>query len=517
MFDSETFYSHRWELTPLGPVDGWSRQLRYMCDLLLSSKQAMFLLWGSERAFIFNAAYQEMWNGDPHSTLGQPIEQVTGEAWPQLESHVERVFKGESFCENDFPLVNAHPSGVRYFDFSYTPITAFDSPQQIVAALCITGDATERVVSTQRNRDEREILALTVDNVTEGVALVESDLSLVLWNEPFRVHFGYEEGEIQAGMNAMELMLKTARRGDLGPGDPAAIVESLAHGIMTTESGRLEIQRGNGKVLSLYRRRLGGGRFLLVSQDVTDERLAARLKDELVSTVSHELRTPLTAISGALSMVSAGAAGQLPDKAEQLVRIAQRNSERLIVLVNDLLDIGKLQSGKAEFNLEALRLNELVCVAVEQNQPLAEQASVLLVGDVPDTPVWVDGDRNRLLQVLANLISNAVKFSPPRQQVLVRLRLCDGRARISLIDQGPGVAEAFRPRLFDHFTQQDGTASRVQQGTGLGLAISRGIVEGHGGSIHLDTTTAAGATFHVDLPLSRIGGMSGEKGERAIR
>jgi len=501
MVESNAFYSHDWARTPLGAVENWPWQLRYMSEVLLHSKQAMFLLWGEQRAFVFNEAYQEIWGMDRKALLGQPIQQIAGSAWTELGPRVERAFSGESFCETDFPARNPD-NELRYIDVSYTPIPGFESPE-IVAVLCITNDATERVLAARQTIEEREILALTVQNVAEGVALVDGDLSLVLWNEPFRIQFGYAPDEIQPGMNAMELMLKTARQGDLGSGDPRQLVEGLAHSIKTTESAQLEIQRTNGTTLSLYRRTISGGRFLLVSQDVTDERRAARLKDELVSTVSHELRTPLTAISGALGLIEA--TGGLAGKAEQLVKIAQRNSDRLITLVNDLLDADKLQSGKVAFEREVVSLGELARAAVEQNLPVAEQAAISLEAELPDELLCVHVDRNRILQVLANLISNALKFSPPDERVVIRLRRHGDDARISVIDQGPGVAEAFRPRLFDRFTQQDGTASKVQQGTGLGLAISKAIAEAHGGTLQLDTETRRGATFHLDLPLMEPG------------
>lgn len=506
MLNRENFYSFPWESTPLSAPDGWPKQLRFLADFLLCSKQPMFILWGCRRAFVFNPPYQAIWGIDTLAHLGQPMEEVAAGAWDEMKPLVEQVFEGEAFIETDFPV--AADGRRRYFDFSYTPIYDYEAPQ-VAAALCITTDVTDRFVSAERTRVEREILALTVENVTEGVALVESDLSLVLWNEPFRVHFGYTSDEIRTGMNAMELMLKTAQRGDLGPGDPMLIVDGLAQSIRATESARLEIQRANGKVLSLYRRTISGSRFLLVSQDVTDERMAARLKDELVSTVSHELRTPLTAISGALGMVAGGAAGQLPERAGWLIEIAHRNSERLTSLVNDLLDVDKLQSGRVEFHMESLDLGELVRAAIEQNQPYAERARVGLCDEIPERSLVASVDRSRMLQVLTNLISNAVKFSPSDEPVTVRLVKHGECARISVVDRGPGVAEDFRDRLFDRFTQQDATASRIQQGTGLGLAISKHIVEGHGGTIHLDTTTSVGATFHIDLPLD---GRSGGRG-----
>jgi signal transduction histidine kinase len=503
MLDTESFTRHDWSGTPLGPRDAWPTQLVRMSEFLLCSKQPMFMLWGRERAFIYNAAYQAIWGIESLDTLGRPIEEVAGGVWERLRPHVERVFEGESFLETNFGITGTLDHELRYFDFSYTPIDRYDVAGEIAAALCITTDVTERILSAERTSQDREVLALTLENDTEGVALVERDLTLVLWNEPFRVHFGFETGQIRTGMNAAELMMDTARRGDLGEGDPEVLVRQLAEGIQTNESGSLEVHRKNGRVLDLYRRTVRGGRFLLVSRDITEERTAARLKDELVSTVSHELRTPLTAISGALGIVSAGAAGTLTDKASRLIGIAQRNSERLIALVNDLLDIDKLQSGKAEFAMAPVDLAELVVVAVEQNLPYADRGGIRLEADVPASPVVAMADRNRILQVLTNLISNAVKFSPADEQVIVRLA-ADGRrhGRISVIDRGIGVAEEFRQSLFERFTQQDSSSKRVQQGTGLGLAISKSIVERHGGSIWLDTAATDGATFHIELPLA---------------
>ena len=458
---------------------------------------------GPERVFIYNGAYQAVWGNRSHEGLGCPVAQVAGENWAQLKPMVDEVFGGRSFVERNFPIPDAIERKVRYFDLSDTPIHDYaDSDSAAVAALCITTDVTEQVLSAERMREEREILALTVENVTEGVALIERDFSLVLWNEPFREHFGYQPGQIRHGMNAAELIRHSAHRGDLGAGDPGGIVAALVQSIRENGSGTLEVQRSNGTDLKLLRRALSGGRHLLVSQDITDERRTARLKDELVSTVSHELRTPLAAISGALGIVAAGAAGDLSEKAERLIRIAQRNSERLIALVNDLLDADKLRSGKVEFQWERIDLADLVRASVEQNQPYGEGTSVTIGAELPTAAIVVLADRNRLLQVLANLISNAVKFSAAGGQVLVRLAAGDGAARISVVDRGIGVDEQFRSRLFERFSQHDGSASRVQQGTGLGLAISRSIIEQLGGSIQFEPTLPQGATFHVDLPLS---------------
>jgi signal transduction histidine kinase len=503
MFDKELFNAHRWEDTPLGPRETWSRHLRYMCDFIHRSRQPMFLLWGPERALIYNAAYQDIWNVPALNGMGLPIEEVMSEGWSVLKPLVDRVFAGESFVRTDVPITNAAIGQQRFMDFSYTPLCDFDSGcEDVEGALCISSDVSERHLASQSINESREALALTVSNVTEGVALIDRNFTIVVWNEPFRRHFGYENGRIEIGTNAAELMLETARRGDLGPGDPGVLVAQLVHSIRSTERATLEIQRTNGRVLRLLRQSFSGGHALLVSQDVTEVRTAARLKDELVSTVSHELRTPLTAISGALGIVGAGAAGELSEKAARLIQIAQRNSERLIVLVNDLLDLDKLQSGRISFRFEAVDLAEVVLAGVEQTIPYAERGGQTLRAEVPPHPVPTQIDRHRILQVLSNLISNAVKFSPEGAEVLVRLQVQGRLARISVIDQGIGVPEDFRDRLFQRFAQHESSGTRVAQGTGLGLAICKNIVEHHHGSIWLDKRVQKGATFHVDLPLS---------------
>jgi signal transduction histidine kinase len=503
MFDKELFDAHRWEDTPLGPRETWSRHLSYMCEFIHGSRQPMFLLWGPERALIYNAAYHDIWKVTSLDTMGRPIAEVAADAWTVLGPLVDRVFAGESFVQTDYPISSAAIGEQRFMDFSYTPVRGYDSgSDEVQGALCISSDVTERHHASQSTNESREALALTVSNVTEGVALVDRNFSIVVWNEPFRRHFGYEPGKIAIGTNAAELMLETARRGDLGAGDPGVLVAQLVHSIRSTERATLEIQRTNGRVLRLLRQSFSGGHALLVSQDITEVRTAARLKDELVSTVSHELRTPLTAISGALGIVGAGAAGELSEKASRLIQIAQRNSERLIMLVNDLLDLDKLQSGRISFRFEAADLAEVVLAGVEQTTPYAERGGQTLRAEVPPHPVPAQIDRHRILQVLSNLISNAVKFSPEGAEVLVRLQVEGRLARISVIDQGIGVPESFRDRLFERFAQHESSGTRVAQGTGLGLAICKNIVEHHHGAIWLDKRVDNGATFHVDLPLS---------------
>jgi signal transduction histidine kinase len=356
----------------------------------------------------------------------------------------------------------------------------------------------------QRVTAERELLTLTVENVSEGVALFDGDLRLTVSNEAFARLFDYAPEQIAEGTGAADLIGLTATRGELGPGDPAQIVAGFVASIRAATARDLEVQRA-GRILDVRRRTISGGRFILTVRDVTDERQTARLKDELVSTVSHELRTPLTAISGALGLMASGAAGELPERAARLVNVGHRNADRLGRLVDDLLDMDKLQSGKVDFEFVTADLRQFLADAVEQTQPFAERFGVALDLTLPDVPVPAQFDAARLHQVIANLLSNAAKFSPVGERVKVALHVVDGAARISVSDRGPGVSPEFRAHLFDRFTQDAGTHQQKHAGTGLGLAISRAIVHAHGGEIMLDPAPGPGATFHVTLPMEGQG------------
>jgi signal transduction histidine kinase len=353
----------------------------------------------------------------------------------------------------------------------------------------------------QRVIQERELLTLTVENVSEAVALFDGHLRLTVWNETFAEFFGYAPDEIAEGASAADLMGLTARRGELGPGDPDMIVAAFIASIRSSEARDIEVHRA-GRILEVRRRTISGGRFILTARDVTHARQIAKLKDELVSTVSHELRTPLTAISGALGLMASGAAGELPERAARLVSVGHRNVERLANLVNDLLDMDRLQSGKVDFHFEPGDLRALLTDAVEQNQPYADRFGVTLDLDVPEAPVSARFDHARLHQVITNLLSNAAKFSPEGAHVAVTLTVAGQAARISVRDQGPGGSAEFRARLFDRFAQEAGAHQQKHAGTGLGLAISQAIAQAHGGAITLDDAPPPGATFVITLPLA---------------
>jgi PAS domain S-box-containing protein len=237
-----------------------------------------------------------------------------------------------------------------------------------------------------------------------------------------------------------------------------------------------------------------------VMTDITAFKRMESMKNDFISTVSHELRTPLTSIRGALGLVAAGVAGAVPDRAKKMIDIAAKNSERLTNLVNDILDMEKILSGKMSFDLRPLDAGALVAQAVEANRGYAQSCGVSLRVEDRAEGGRVRADAERLMQVLANLLSNACKFSPKGDVVTVSTGRRGADLRISVSDRGPGIPEEFRARVFEKFAQADSGSTRRNPGTGLGLSITKGLVDRMGGRIAFETGTGTGTTFTVDFP-----------------
>jgi PAS domain S-box-containing protein len=246
---------------------------------------------------------------------------------------------------------------------------------------------------------------------------------------------------------------------------------------------------------------LDHGRFsgsVLNFRDVSQRYALDRLKDEFISTVSHELRTPLTSIRGALGLLTSGMLGAMSDKASHLLHIALTNSDRLVRLINDLLDLERIQSGREPLAFHPVQLNEIVRQAMEGMAPVADAAGVKLIHD--STQVQIAADSDRILQVLTNLLSNAVKFSPPNSTVSVMLRPGITGVTMSVIDHGRGIPADKLELVFGRFQQVDASDARQKGGSGLGLAICRTIVLQHSGRIWAERNPVRGSTFRVFLP-----------------
>jgi len=254
--------------------------------------------------------------------------------------------------------------------------------------------------------------------------------------------------------------------------------------------------------VSITASRMTEGDVVLVAKDITEQQRINRMKDEFISTVSHELRTPITSIQGAISLMDGGMAGTVPDKMVPLLTIAKGNSKRLLMLVNDILDIQKIEAGNLDYDFEQLKVDAFLRQAIKDISPYTygdkENISYVITDCVQDASVRAD--EGRIMQVMNNLLSNASKFTPDGGTVELSSVRHDHSIRITVRDYGPGIPEDFRSKIFDRFSQADSSDTRSVGGTGLGLNIAKLIVEKHGGSIGFTTAEGKGATFFFDLP-----------------
>lgn len=234
-------------------------------------------------------------------------------------------------------------------------------------------------------------------------------------------------------------------------------------------------------------------------QDVTERKAVEQMKNEFISIVSHELRTPLTSIRGSLGLLASGLLTKFPDKAEKMLKIAVENTDRLVRLINDILDIERLESGKVSVEQQECDLSELMKGATETMQAMASSNGVKLVLEPMREKVWADSDR--ILQVLTNLLSNAIKFSESGKLVSLKAQEWEpGWVRVDVIDQGRGIPAEKTSKIFERFGQVDASDSREKGGTGLGLPICRTIVEQHGGRLWVESVLGEGSTFSFTLP-----------------
>jgi PAS domain S-box-containing protein len=252
-------------------------------------------------------------------------------------------------------------------------------------------------------------------------------------------------------------------------------------------------------LLSVDRIAIEGTQYaLLIATDITERR---RLENEFISLVSHELRTPLTSMMGSLDLLNTGQLGQLTDQGQHVLNIAVNNAERLMRLINDILDLERIRSGKIAMSKKSCNLADLMIQATEEMQALADQANVQLITE----PIRIafNADPDRIVQTLTNLLSNAIKFSTAKTMIRMQsdYNLETSTIKISVIDQGRGIPAHQIQTIFERFQQVDASDARQKGGTGLGLSICRSIVEQHDGRIWAESAIGQGSTFYIQLPV----------------
>jgi PAS domain S-box-containing protein len=393
----------------------------------------------------------------------------------------------------NFETVRAAKGG-RRIDVSLSIRPVKSSSGAIVGVAKITRDITEQKFAEEKFR-------LAVESCPSGMLMVDRAGKVVLVNTEIERLFGYPRGELIG--RSVDILVPRGLRGPHARHRAGFTLRPEAHRIGVGRE--LSGQRKDGSEfpveVTLNPIHTGEGLLILgVIVDISERKRLERLKEEFVSTVSHELRTPLTSICGSLGLLIGGATGKLPDPAGRLLAIAQSNSQRLVRLVNDILDIEKMESNRVAFMFRRVEACAVVEQAIEANRGFADSYGIRVRLDPASVPGEVHADPDRLAQVVTNLLSNAIKFSPPDGEVEVAVRECDRQVRISVRDHGPGIPADFRPHMFEKFAQADATNAGRKGGTGLGLSIVKEIVTRLGGTVGFDDAPGGGTVLQVDLP-----------------
>ncbi|MFT7580921.1 MAG: adenylate cyclase [Myxococcota bacterium] len=355
----------------------------------------------------------------------------------------------------------------------------------------------ERLLETERDTLAR--FQLVVDNVADAIVTVGPD-HCITWVNPaaqslFRRHQSTLlsapiETLIPAWTEGPPLVLGSPRATSPGRGHaPEELQAALPDGTMLPVEATVTMMP------------VAGASYLnCVFRNIAQRKALERRKEDFFSTVNHELRTPVTSILGSLQLVDEGAVGPVDPSVAKLVSIAVKNGERLLGLVNDLLDVSSLEQGPATYALEPLVFDELVSEAVAAVRGMGTERRVTIAFEGACADGVVSGNERRLGQVMANLLSNAVKHAPEDSAVEVRTDVVRGWLRVLVRDHGPGIPAEARPHLFEKFSQTAAGDGQKRPGTGLGLHIARSIVVAHGGRIGFDSVVHEGATFYAEFP-----------------
>lgn len=416
--------------------------------------------------------------------------------------HHQRALKGEVFDTHEENWVRADGKQ-EWITWSLHPW--YKSPGIVGGIIMFTEVITERKTAELALAKSEDTFRSAMEFASIGMALVSTEGRWLKVNKALSDMLGYSEQEL------LKTDFQTITHQEDIDTDLEYVEKMLSNEISFYEMEKRYIHSDGHTIwanlsVSLARNEDNTPRYFIAQiQDISERKEIERIKAEFISMVSHELRTPLTSIRGSLGLIEGTMAKDLPPKAAKLITLAHKNSERLILLINDILDMEKIASNKMRFDMQWENLGDIVRGSVEANQAYADKFKVsYLVENIQDE-IFVNVDEQRLAQVLTNLLSNAAKFSAENSTVTISVETHDGNVRVSVKDTGSGIPEEFRSRIFEKFSQADSSATRQKGGTGLGLHISKQLMEHMSGDIGFESTMGEGTTFWFSLPVQQNG------------
>lgn len=461
-----------------------------------------FSLWDANDRLIFcNKAFREINSAVPGITeLGIPF-----------EDHMRALFdagetpeSAQTFEDSLKQRMLNHRNPTTSFEFERSDgITVLVNETKLPdgsTSVC-TANIDRLKQAEKDSADKAEIVETAFRTIPDGIVVLAPDGTPITWNDHLFTIFGITPlKEIDPDELRPTLLSVIAQQiGAGGSETDVSDISSLIHA--PHQHNQQEFRLADNKWVEFRGSPMAGGGYLMTFRDFTERNDLDRLKSQFVSTISHELRTPLTSIIGSMGLVNGGAGGDIPEDARNLIKIGINNGERLLNLINDILDLEKISQDEFELDLATMSMGNLIDTSMKANLGFAERFKIRLVANRGDEDYFVIGDNQRLMQVMDNLLSNAIKFSSANDEVEVMLSARGPNVRVSVTDRGPGVAKKFQKTIFDRFVQVDSSDTRSIAGTGLGLNICKGIVLKHGGEINLHSTPTVGSTFYFELPI----------------
>lgn len=454
---------------------------------------SMVAYWDKElRCRFANRAYMEWFGKTQDTIIGCDLQDLLGERLFALNSpYIRDVMAGNpQDFEHSLPKTDGSIGNTWT---NYVP--NLDANGHVLGFFVLITDITP----LSKARGELKLAYNVFQNIIQGIMVTDTEGVIISVNPAFTEITGYTAEEA-FGLTPHTLKIDLHDEVNYATAWEHVLREGAWQGEMLNCRKNGEKYPGWINITSVKNTEDIVVNYVTMLTDITERKRIDKLKNEFVSTVSHELRTPLTSIVGSLGLLAGGALGELSPQTKQLIDMAQKNSQVLISLINDLLDMDKLTAGKMSLDLQEQPLMPLVRQTLEGIHAYGDQfkVSFKLIAQA-DVQVRVDG--KRLIQVLNNFLSNAAKFSPPDSQVNIAIYRSAATVRINVIDHGIGIPPAFKDHIFQKFSQADASDSRKKGGTGLGLAISKELIERMYGNVGFESEEGQGSCFYLELPL----------------
>ncbi|HEY3917439.1 MAG TPA: PAS-domain containing protein [Stellaceae bacterium] len=483
-----------------------------LIEAIESIPECFMLLDADDRLVLCNSRYREVnaaiapWlvGGTPLADIYRASEE-RGAVRPAAASLAERFQPGA-------PTVGEAQLGGRWFQIS-------EKRTQDGGSVVVQTEVTALKRRERELADKSALLNATLQNMEQGLVVFDSELRIRLWNDKICEIFDLPSETIKVGLPAAQPIRLLAQKGAFGPGDSEQLAKDRMQGLFTAPAALEEVPMGDGRILERRITHMPDGGLLVTYLDITERKrveadlrrakeeaeLASRTKTEFLANMSHELRTPLNAVIGFAEIMHGEVFGPLGDQRYGEYAADIRDSgQHLLNLINDLLDVSKIEFGKVELSEETVDLTGIIDSCMRLMRDRADQAGLQLSAHTPADLPYLHADGRRLKQILLNLVSNAVKFTPAGGQVTIRASIEDGGMKITVSDTGIGIAPHDLAKALQPFGQIDSRMTRKYQGSGLGLPLTKSMIELHGGTLRLESEVGRGTTATLWLPAARV-------------